>query len=146
MKLGAMGRPEPDTARQILERSCNAGDGLGCGLLGAQYDRGDGVTPDVHRAVALYDRACRAGDPRYCYQLAFLFLDDARVARDPARALALLRLGCDQGYDTACAGAKSVANANTIDTTEDPLLQLIRQACDSGDRAACDTLRPQGAN
>jgi TPR repeat protein len=50
-------------ARRIWEKLAAAGDGLAMNNLGVLYDQGQGVEPDMGRALHWFAQAAKAGDP-----------------------------------------------------------------------------------
>jgi TPR repeat protein len=82
--------------RAALSRQrCEAGDALGCVILGYLHQRGLGVPAAPRRALALFERACRAGEATGCRFLATMVQRGEGVRADAARAARLQRKACD---------------------------------------------------
>lgn len=107
--LALASRDDKKTAAVLFERSCTAGWTAGCHHLALALDRGEGVLPDLNRAIALYEDACANKFVDSCLTIGALFMTGDRVERDVVRAtryygtaLKLYDESCQAGHDNDC--------------------------------------------
>ncbi len=128
--------PGADTALRGVARACDEGNSQACRALGGRYMRGDGVSADVDRGVALYDRACQLGDASTCAELGTLFMLGGTVAVDVDRAVPLLRRACESGVASACERSEEVR----LPAGAPQEVVEAARGCDRGASPACITL------
>jgi TPR repeat protein len=58
--------PDPGKVVELLAKACDAGDALGCRILGKFYLAGTTVKADAARGRELRARACKLGDAESC--------------------------------------------------------------------------------
>jgi uncharacterized protein len=59
----------PARAAEFYRKGCWIGDGEACGMLGAHFELGRGVSADVEAAIEMYRAGCRMTDPGSCVTL-----------------------------------------------------------------------------
>lgn len=74
-----------------LKAAASAGNSQAQAQLGQQLLRGEGVPPDVPRALELLEKAARAGVPTAAFRVGMLLDDGEGVAQDRGRALDYFR-------------------------------------------------------
>lgn len=102
---------DPEHARDLFQRACDAGYAKGCVDLGVLYEGGDGVAQDWNRAAMTFQRACDRGAPAGCNDLGNLYAEGHGVDPDPARARSLFQKACDGGVDAGCYNAVNLGAA-----------------------------------
>ena len=88
-----------ERGRAILERACNASDGVSCSGLGNVYES---ALDDPLRAADAYERGCNLGFPGACGNLGILLHDGRGRTQDLARAKTLLQSACTAGDPNSC--------------------------------------------
>jgi TPR repeat protein len=73
-------------AEVLYGRACDAALAKACANLGAMYEEGWGVEPDIQRAISLYRKACDLGDAGGCSDLGYLFETGSGVAKNYGEA------------------------------------------------------------
>ncbi|HRA94876.1 MAG TPA: tetratricopeptide repeat protein, partial [Aestuariivirga sp.] len=63
------------SAREIAEPLAKGGDARAMAMMGALYQLGNGVKPDLEKAVSWYTRAAEKNHPGAQFSLAMLYLD-----------------------------------------------------------------------
>jgi len=84
--LALASRDDKKTAAGLFERSCTAGWTAGCHRFALALENGEGVLPDLSRAIVLYDEACSNKFVDSCLAIGALFVTGDRVERDVVRA------------------------------------------------------------
>jgi TPR repeat protein len=119
-------------AAEFYRQACGLNDGAACALLGSKYTRhGEGVEPDMNRAVEYFRRGCDLGNLVSC---------DALVQVGAARTSA------DEEVESAPAEAAAVAAEEAREPEADPsepvpvTFDAMRQGCDDGEAIDCLTL------
>ena len=93
---GVAGTGQSDLAKR--EASCSAGDTQECQRLGAAYELGLGVAPDLARARSAYARGCKPEDwttGTSCMHLFKMASLGEGGPKDPAKAAALAPKVCN---------------------------------------------------
>jgi uncharacterized protein len=132
-KLGASAartHPLRTRAREILTPQCERGRAWSCWHLARMYERGEGVSVDVDRAMQLDRRACEADHPASCADLGRMMMEAPGGPRDKDDARAVLVHGCDGGRGLACwvlANAMLEGGAFSTDVTAARV--RLAQAC-----------------
>ena len=62
--------------------ACKLGEGVACGSLGADYEKGYGVAKDINKAYSLYEKACELGRGEACSYLGVRYENGNGVAKD----------------------------------------------------------------
>ena len=125
----------------LFERTCTAGSGRGCGILGRIYGSGLGVGADEAKAAPLYSKGCDAGLPEYCSKLGELYYLGWGVPKDISRALALHSKACDAGSSAGCTGLGVLYQQGLgVPKDEARAAGLYSRACDGGDAFGCSDL------
>ena len=99
-----------------LQLACERGDAYGCADLGVLYYKGEGVTRDFERAVALFHQACQGGSARGCTDLGSMYVrgvnpneaNGFKLDKDYERAQALYKKSCDEGDPIGCLNYGSI--------------------------------------
>ena len=63
------------SAREVAEPLANDGDARAMAMMGALYQMGSGVKPDLEKAVSWFTKAAEKGHPGAQFSLAMLYLD-----------------------------------------------------------------------
>jgi TPR repeat protein len=120
----------------VLQRSCDGGDGENCFILGSLYYAGRGVPKDSTRATALFRRSCESGWARGCGGLAECYRAGQGVAADGAQAVAYFEKACRAGVAASCF---SVASMYRALNDEGLARQRVRQGCELSARYAASS-------
>lgn len=99
---GALGTPEPDSARVIFESLCEAGHSQDCGNLGTLYAK----EGDLTAALGWLAKACagEAPDAQACFNAGVITLKNADpvTAEAKAQARSYFETACGAGHAKAC--------------------------------------------
>jgi hypothetical protein len=126
----------------VLARPCEHGDGPSCFMLAMLYHRGQGVTRDDARALALFRQACDAGSARGCGTAGEIYLFGQGVAPDTAKARESFEKACQGAYPPGCVNLAVMYRQGVGMPKNDALADKhYQRACELGFKAAC---RPQG--
>lgn len=102
---GIGARPDPVTARRLLEPLCGMEPSWqavsACQHLGNLYEHGRGVPRDVVRTMKLLERVCRM-DARACVRLGALQQAGTFAEADRAAARRSFQRSCEAGIPAAC--------------------------------------------
>ncbi|MBN8613025.1 MAG: sel1 repeat family protein [Deltaproteobacteria bacterium] len=128
---------EPEAARELYARACDAGLEVSCVGLGLMLRDGEGGDADPERAAALFASACAAGAPWGCANHA----DTLAAAGTREATLAALEhyaTACDGGIPWGCYRVAT----DTLTVSNDPSLRVDAHrfdtfACEAGLAAAC---------
>ena len=128
---------EPEAARELYTRACDAGLEVSCVGLGLMLRDGEGGDADPERAAALFASACAAGAPWGCANHADM-LAAAGTREATLAALEHYATACDGGIPWACYRVAT----DTLTVSNDPSLRVDAHrfdtfACDAGLAAAC---------
>jgi len=139
-KQGAKDPAAQKQAAQAYESACTGHDLEGCAELGTSYMKGDGVTKDEAKAVALDTRSCDGGHPPACSVLGELYEHGkAGLTLDEARAGQLYTKGCNGDDPAGCAGlgALLVHGHGGRAKDEKRAADLLVNACVAGAMRGC---------
>ena len=78
---------QPERTVEQYRQACARGQAWACSVLGAHYERGDGVERNDRRAVALFRRSCEGGAPVGCSNLGYMYLRGRGVRQDDQKAV-----------------------------------------------------------
>ena len=125
-------------AAGLYEKTCAAGNAIGCNQRGYMHAHGIGGPKDDAAAARLYDKSCLMGNEQACNNLAFLDEDGRGVKRDPTQAVALYKRACNGGRAVAC-GNLGVMYQRGHGVAVDALAASVfyKRACDGLDGASC---------
>ena len=74
-----------------------------CSLAGTAYLLGDGVGPDIKKALTLLEKGCAADDTSFgCYNLGTIYENGKGVERDKSRAVTYYKRACEHEDKEAC--------------------------------------------
>lgn len=87
-------------AEKLFYKSCNLGHSRSCDTLARWYEKGERVSQDLSKALALYEQACKV--PRFpaqsaCIKVARQWETGQNTSVDLKKALAFYKLGCGSG-------------------------------------------------
>ncbi len=88
------------------QRACQGGDPYCCNQVGAIFERGMGVSPNLNVALTSYARSCDAENELGCHNWIVL----ANKMGNGARILAEVRARCSRGNRGACEGVRTATN------------------------------------
>jgi len=120
------------------QAGCDRGELAACNELGARYARGDGVTTDNVKAVALYTLACDGENALGCMNLGAMYWEGDGVPRNDRIAALDFRKGCEGGVAAACLNL-SIAYGTGRGVPKDPA-ESVRNAvrgCTGGAPVGC---------
>jgi TPR repeat protein len=137
VKVGLVRRAAGDGPGGVakLEEGCRRGFIPGCGLAALAWEKGEGVTPDPQRRLAMLAAGAALGDPKAIAALSGLEgAVEAMAAMD-----ADLAQRCRGGDGGACLARASMAE---IDGENDAarIAGLLHDACAAGAAVACGSL------
>lgn len=112
-------------AHAAAKKGCALESAKACGNAGMQIMNGRVGKQDFAAARKLLDRGCKLGDSFSCKML--------EVARDPESFLKRFRASCTSGSQKGCLNLALLLPPGSAERTE-----LLRQACDAGQAAACE--------
>ena len=84
------------------EKACNLNDGLGCGILGGLFYKGQGVRQNYQQAKTYYEKACNLNEVAGCLGLGALFHEGLGVRQDKRTAKEYYGKACDLGVQSSC--------------------------------------------
>ena len=133
-----------ERARQLYEKSCKAGDDLGCAYLASALGSGRGVARDERRAKELSDNAsagltqgCDRGEGEKCAALGFVY----EAASAPDQAATTYTRACEWGDAVGCNNlARLVIKGAGVPADPTRAMALFQRACESGEPAGCNNL------
>ncbi len=128
----------PADALAPLNRACDDGMVLSCGLLGDMYTEGVGVDKDLSRGVAKYQTACDAGEVKGCVKVGFAHIHGAGAPKEPERGKELLRVPCEEGFADACS-VLGDAHLSGLDggSGREAAVHWYDKACELGSPSSC---------
>lgn len=133
---------DPGKSLRYATRACDAGDGLGCAVLGRHHETGIGTAWAPAVAVADYEKACTAGAGLGCALLGDMYLRGRGVDLDREKALtyrdrarALWGAACEGAEPRWCTHAAALVGRDT--DLDDPARGYSKRACDLGFAAGC---------
>jgi TPR repeat protein len=133
---------DPHQSFAYAKQACDAGNALGCSLLGLHYQDGLGTAWAPAKAIAAYDQACRAHEGVGCYNLASMYYSGHGVDADAARGDTLTRLAATY-WEVECHGdaprwCTNLAYVYATDRSKQAqILDLDQRACDHGVLVGC---------
>jgi len=98
---GDLGRPDFETARQLLDTAYELGNPAAALRIGEMYEAGMGQPADPQLAAEWYRRSVELGNAYAATRLARLYEDGRGVPRDIDRAIDYYRIAADGGELTA---------------------------------------------
>jgi len=85
------------------KKSCNNGSGLGCWLVGYDYEYGkDGVKQDYFKANEYYKKGCKLNDGSSCCNLGYLYDNGQGVRQNKSIAKNYYGKACDLKSQLGC--------------------------------------------
>lgn len=127
-------------ARELYQKTCDAGDAKGCFFLARAHVEGVGAERDLAAAIPHYAFACEGGVMRACEELGVYKLRGLGTPKDTKGALVLLERACVAlGKKEPCALAASV-NAGEWGEHHDRVKAhaLASKACALGSKKSCE--------
>ncbi|WP_058187906.1 tetratricopeptide repeat protein [Terracidiphilus gabretensis] len=82
--------------------SCNAGNIVGCRVLGLLYLTGESVQRNYPRARALFEQSCKANDVRACNDVGWMAMRDLDQPHDYTKARTYTSAACNAGEMRGC--------------------------------------------
>jgi TPR repeat protein len=120
-------------ACQVQMQASNA-----CVLLGALYQTGETIEPDVQSAAHLFQQACDQGNLRGCYSVGRLYIEGHGVSKDYAQAKNFFTKACQGGETNGCNGLGSLyANGFGVTLDYKQALTWWQKACNGGTFISC---------
>lgn len=140
--LGLGTKADVPASVALFQKSCEAGDPVGCRELGRNYLFGNApLTKDEAKAATLFRQGCDGGNVESCSFLAASFEDGKGVAKDLTQATELRKRACDGGMKEACAAAGRAYETGQGAPKNEILAQILYQrGCFRGAGAACTGL------
>jgi len=127
--------------KDVFERACDRGDGAICFILGSLYHKGDGVTQDDGRALALFRQSCASGWWRGCGRLGESYLWGEGTVVDLSKALESFEKGCGGRYAPSCFNAAMMYRRGLAGPKDEPRAhERLGQACALGLQPACQQI------
>jgi TPR repeat protein len=134
----------------VLQRSCNSGNGTSCLTLAQRYETGRGVRRDADKAALYNAAACKAGTLQGC-QILKSVSEQGRGIRQDYMFIAYNGIRCSQGEQAACRGNSEISIeagpslqaaqwsrvSQATTAVARPLTAAFIEKCDLGDAAAC---------
>jgi TPR repeat protein len=150
-------------AADLFERSCEAGNMLGCAWAGEPYFYSRGRPRDAQRTVDYDRRACDGGNQLGCTWLGVMLQLGDGIGRDVERGRQLFKMACDKGEPEGCANLADYYLSGRLSTVEKGALRyaievpqqkqrqqrladlreahrLAEKACSTGSAYGCQTL------
>lgn len=135
--FGLGGRRDVPAAREILQKSCDGGDGRACGLLAYSLYARTARREDPDRALPLYKRGCDLGDPESCLEYGHMVKEGVPGEPDRKLGTSLIHRACRNGSAFACVDAGEQRRS----------AEILSRSCDAGGAPECSWLSEQlGAN
>ena len=143
------------SARPLLERGCNMGDGLSCESLAGIEAELETAKPKpdmnalVRRQSPFYRRACELGTANGCAFVAASIVDKT-IDGSAQEALELYVKACSRGNATACRHAAGLLHRNEPEwkaiaakfDVDRLTADLLSRACKLGDAKSCAPAKP----
>ncbi|MDB4927877.1 MAG: Glycerol-3-phosphate transporter, ATP-binding protein UgpC [Myxococcaceae bacterium] len=145
-RFGPDAPPDLTSARLLLERACERGQGRtrSCTDLADYYHSGLGVPRDPVRTRAILERACEGDEYGACSFLGMIYTEGMDVPSAPGFqeiGLRYFERACRGGHAGGCLHLGLLLDAGR-GTRRDPAAarRAFRRACDLGQSAACAEL------
>ncbi len=107
--------PPDECVARVLERTCDAAEPWGCGMLGLMLIQGSGVPKDLARGREVLEGVCASTNhPFGCAVLARALAQGLLGEADAAEAERYRRLACERGDVEACAGDEPPSAAAAV--------------------------------
>ncbi|MGA9520579.1 MAG: tetratricopeptide repeat protein [Myxococcaceae bacterium] len=138
-------RPVPHLQEiySAARKGCAHGDSTSCQL--ASFVALEGRVPGARLEDGLADaeRACALGEEETCFKIGDRLLEHKSLPNNEARALRAFEKGCDAGNPGSCLRVGVALRDGLWGATRDETAAAakFRQACDLGERDACDLLK-----
>jgi len=147
----ALMRGEYDSAVETLGALAGGGDAVAMVRLASLYQRGEGVTQDIEKAVDLYLSAAEIGNADAQYNLGNMYLLGEGVDEDEAWAATFYRLAAKQGHLLASANLNELIRAGVAVDPEGGLKEQAVppssvESADPDPTIATSTIRSPGSN
>ncbi len=124
---------DPAKRAKINEKGCAKGAMKSCNQLATAYKEGDGVSPDIKKAIELYTKACDAGYGGGCNRLGNMYKKGDGVAPDGAKAAAFYEKTCSLGEGAGCNNAANAYGyGETVPQDLPKAKSLAARACALG--------------
>ncbi|MBC2667956.1 tetratricopeptide repeat protein [Novosphingobium piscinae] len=139
----AYARKDHVAAAAQFAKACDAGSAEACGILGAMYLSGEGVTANMTRAAPLLARACDAGIVRSCGNLGRLYERGSGVTKNKALALKFYMVACNNSEISFCNDLGNIYESGDGTGVEPNLGQaeaLYKKTCDADIALGCYNL------
>lgn len=128
---------DAERAKELLERSCHAGDAHGCTMLAGVLTLNQGVTPDPAAAAWYAARACDLGGSAGC-------MANGMVAQTRSDAESWLSRACGMGNAEGCMALGSVRMTRGEGYNPSGAASAIATACQLGSADGCAMLETLG--
>ena len=130
-----------DGGGELFQRSCTAGDGLSCFLLGTIEMYGIERKTAPKAGLVHWERACELGFARACGDLGEAWLFGA-ASVEPAEIVSKLGIACDSEYWSSCANlGLFYMRGRGVPANEALGRALLEESCDAGLEVACSILK-----
>ena len=133
---------DPKKAARYYRLRCNARDSNSgaCAELGYLHETGQGVEPDMEKALQLYRKGCEGWSDWACYQLGSAYEHGRGVAPSPEQSRTFYEKSCGI-YGPSC-GALGDMFRDGVGVAKDARMaaELYLRACDHGEPSGCTNL------
>lgn len=120
----------PQLAMETAGKGCALGDATSCATTALHYYRGDVVTQDRAKALALWDSGCDAKNEESCRLKAGSLYYEGGDPASQAQAVALYRAGCDRKQGWGCSGyANALMTGVGVAANESQAFAIAQKGC-----------------
>ena len=132
---------EYDKAFESFKKACDGGNMRGCFILGAMYERGNGVEKNEQKAAELYKKACDGGNMVGCGNLGTMYAKGSGVEKDLGKAVELFKKACDSGNMRGCYNLGLMyEKGKGVEEDFSKAAQLYKKVCDNNIKLCADIL------
>ena len=122
------------TAFNSCYKSCNLGQFGGCTFLGRMYQKGLGVSPNIHKALTYYEKSCNQGEAVSCSNIGIIHLNAEGVSKDYHKAKKYFEKSCSLGSGIGCNNLGGIYEEGFgVPKSASKLIYYYSKACDLGE-------------
>jgi TPR repeat protein len=121
-------------AKEIYNKSCAAGDPLGCFGLGmaVRMDSEDRAQQLFREAMTIWQKRCDTGDLYGCYRVGIAYGEESGVPIDYERSKRMLDDACTKGHRDSCAELGHLFKSSDDKSDDARGAELLERACLAG--------------
>jgi hypothetical protein len=128
----------------LLRKSCDGGDSLGCRFLGIAYQYGNQVKKDYAKAETFFIKAYSGNEdyPKSETLMDYRSLAFDYCSDDMPHAVSMFNKACDWGDEQSCVQLGYLyENGTDVPQNLEKSKQYFSKSCSMGNKSACDKFK-----